>query len=325
MERAVEFAQYWDQADVWSLLGKAQLDKDLVKDAIASFLKADDATHFGDVIAASRSATAFDDLILYLKMARGKVKDVRIDNEMIYAYARTDRLADLEDFLTASNIAKVQDVGDILFTEELYHAARICYTHVNNNAKLAITLVRLKLYAEAVEAARKANNVATWKEVCFSCVVAREFRLAQMCAMHIVVYMDHLIDLVRHYERFGFFQELIAVLEQGINLERSHQGLYTQLGVLYAKYKEEKLMEHIKLFWSRLNIPTLIVACQQNLHWNEVVFLYTHYDQHDAALDVRTHTRQTHTGMHSQRSSDSALQHVSHSLLPCSAFSSSRR
>ena len=56
--------------------------------------------------------------------------------------------------------------------------------------------------------------------------------------------MDHLLDLVHHYERFGYFQELIAVLEQGINLERSHQGMYTQLGVLYAKYKEEKLMEH---------------------------------------------------------------------------------
>jgi clathrin heavy chain len=62
--------------------------------------------------------------------------------------------------------------------------------------------------------------------------------------------------------------------------------MYTQLGVLYAKYKEEKLLEHIKLFWSRLNIPTLLVACQQNLHWNEAVFLYTHYDQYDNAIDV---------------------------------------
>lgn len=286
MERAVEFAEYWDKPDVWSLLGKAQLDKDLVKEAIASFIKADDAAHFADVIAASKSADAFDDLILFLKMARAKVKDVRIDNELVYAYARTDRLGDLEDFLVASHIAKVQDVGDLLFNEALYHAARICYTHVNNNAKLAITLVRLKLYADAVDAARKANNILTWKEVCFSCVVAGEFRLAQMCAMHIIVYMDHLLDLVAHYERFGYFQELIAVLEQGINLERAHQGMYTQLGVLYAKYKEEKLMEHIKLFWSRLNIPTLLVACQQNLHWNEAVFLYTHYDQYDNAVDV---------------------------------------
>ena len=258
----------------------------MVKEAIGSFIKADDATAFVDVIAASRNASVYEDLILYLKMARVKVKDVQIDNEMIYAYAKTNRLADLEDFLAASNVAKVQDVSDILFNEKLYQAARIGYTHVGNNAKLAITLVRLELYAEAVEAARKANNILTWKEVCFACVVAKEFRLAQLSAMNIIVYMDHLLDLVKHYERLGYFQEVIAVLEQGINLDRAHQGMYTQLGVLYAKYKEDKLMEHIKLFWSRLNIPTLLTACQQNLHWNEAVFLYTHYDQYDNAIDL---------------------------------------
>ena len=286
MERAVEFANYWDQPDVWSILARAQLAKDMVKESIGSFIKADDATAFVDVIQASRRAEVYEDLILYLKMARVKVKDVQIDNEVIYAYAKTNRLADLEDFLAASNVARVQDVADILFNEKLYQAARICYTHVGNNAKLAITLVRLELYAEAVEAARKANNILTWKEVCFACVVAKEFRLAQLSAMNIIVYMDHLLDLVKHYERLGYFQEVIAVMEQGINLDRAHQGMYTQLGVLYAKYKEDKLMEHIKLFWSRLNIPTLLTACQQNLHWNEAVFLYTHYDQYDNAVDV---------------------------------------
>ena len=286
MERAVEFANYWDQSDVWSILARAQLSKDMVKESIGSFIKADDATAFVDVIQASRRAEVYEDLILYLKMARVKVKDVQIDNEVIYAYAKTNRLADLEDFLAASNVARVQDVEDILFNEKLYQAARICYTHVGNNAKLAITLVRLELYAEAVEAARKANNILTWKEVCFACVTAKEFRLAQLSAMNIIVYMDHLLDLVKHYERLGYFQEVIAVMEQGINLDRAHQGMYTQLGVLYAKYKEDKLMEHIKLFWSRLNIPTLLTACQQNLHWDEAVFLYTHYDQYDNAVDV---------------------------------------
>jgi len=49
---------------------------------------------------------------------------------------------------------------------------------------------------------------------------------------------------------------------------------------------EDKLMEHIKLSWSRLNIPTLLASCQANLHWPEAVFLYTHYDQFDNAIDV---------------------------------------
>merc|ERR1711933_306237 len=45
-------------------------------------------------------------------------------------------------------------------------------------------------------------------------------------------------------------------------------------------------MEHINLFWSRLNIPTLLQACKDNLHWKETVFLYTHYDQFDNAADT---------------------------------------
>jgi clathrin heavy chain len=93
-------------------------------------------------------------------------------------------------------------------------------------------------------------------------------------------------DLIRQYEIGGHFAELVNLLEQGINLDRAHQGIYTQLGILYAKYKEIKLMEHINLFWSRLNIPTLLQACKDNLHWKETVFLYTHYDQFDNAADT---------------------------------------
>merc|ERR1719419_417293 len=98
--------------------------------------------------------------------------------------------------------------------------------------------------------------------------------------------MDHLADLIRRYETDGHFAQLIQLLEQGINLDRAHQGIYTQLGILYAKYKEKKLMEHIKLFYSRVNIPTLLQVCKDNLHWREVVFLYTHYDQFDNAVDT---------------------------------------
>jgi len=104
--------------------------------------------------------------------------------------------------------------------------------------------------------------------------------------VHIIVFMDHLADLISHYENAGHFAELIGLLEQGCNLDRAHQGIYTQLGILYAKYKEQKLMEHINLFWSRLNIPTLLQECKANLHWKEVVFLYSHYDQFDNAVDT---------------------------------------
>jgi len=286
IDRATEFAEYWDKPDVWSILAKAQLEARLIKESINSFLKADDPTHFQLVINAAKGANLHAELITYIQMARNKLKDVVLDNELIYCYAKTEKLTELEEFINQPNVSKLQDVGDACFNEKLYKAARILYNHINNNAKLAICLVRLEFFQEAVDAARKANAIPTWKAVCFACVDAQKFRLAQMCGVNIIVYQEHLMDLVRHYERGAHFNELIQLLEQGMNLERAHQGIFTQLGVCYSKYNEDKLMEHVKLSWSRLNIPTLLQSCQSNLHWPEAVFLYTHYDQFDNAIDV---------------------------------------
>ena len=51
--------------------------------------------------------------------------------------------------------------------------------------KLACTLIRLAKYSDAVEAARKANDSCTWKEVLEACVDANEFRLGQMCSLNL--------------------------------------------------------------------------------------------------------------------------------------------
>lgn len=61
-----------------------------------------------------------------------------------------------------------------------------------------------------MDSARKANSTRTWKEVCFACVDAEEFRLAQMCGMHIVVHADELQDLINYYQDRGYFEELIG-------------------------------------------------------------------------------------------------------------------
>lgn len=43
-------------------------------------------------------------------------------------------------------------------------------------------------------------------------------------------------------------------LIQGLGLEEAHSGVFTELAVLYSKYAPDKLMEHIKIFWSRCNV-----------------------------------------------------------------------
>lgn len=54
-------------------------------------------------------------------------------------------------------------------------------------------------------------------------------------------------------------------------------------GVIYGRYRPEKLMEHLKLFTARINIPRLIRSCDEQQHWKELTFLYTAYDEFDNA------------------------------------------
>lgn len=56
----------------------------------------------------------------------------------------------------------------------------------------------------------------------------------------------------------GYFEELIGLLEAALGLERAHMGMFTELAILYSKYKPEKMREHLELFWSRVNIPKVL-------------------------------------------------------------------
>lgn len=185
--RAVEFANRVEEDEVWSQVGKAQLKEGLVSDAIESFIRANDATQFNDVIRAADQVDAYEDLVKYLLMVRKKVKEPKVDSELIYAWARIDNLSAIEEFLVQPNVANLQVAGDRLFDEALYEAAKIIFTHISNWARLASTLIKLGQYQGAVDAARKANSSRTWKEVCFACVDAEEFRLAQICGLNIII------------------------------------------------------------------------------------------------------------------------------------------
>jgi clathrin heavy chain len=39
------------------------------------------------------------------------------------------------------------------------------------------------------------------------------------------VHAEELAELVKQYERNGYFDELIALLEAGLGLERAHMGM----------------------------------------------------------------------------------------------------
>lgn len=67
--------------------------------------------------------------------------------------------------------------------------------------------------------------------------------------------------------------------------------MFTELSILYAKYRPESLMDHLKLYWSRINIPKVISATEKAHLWSELVFLYVKYDEFDnAALSMMDHS-----------------------------------
>lgn len=290
LDRAYEFAERCNEPGVWSQLAKAQLQKGLVKESIDSFIKADDPSAYMDVVETSHQTGSWEDLVRYLQMARKKARESYIESELIYAYARTNRLADLEEFISGPNHADIQKIGDRCFEDRMFEPAKILYNNVSNFARLAITLVHLKEYQGAVDSARKANSTRTWKEVCFACVDSEEFRLAQMCGLHIVVHADELEDLINYYQDRGYFEELINLLEAALGLERAHMGMFTELAILYSKYKPAKMKEHLELFWSRVNIPKVLRAAEQAHLWSELVFLYDKYEEYDnAVIAMMTH------------------------------------
>ncbi|KAF9078161.1 hypothetical protein BDP27DRAFT_1253219 [Rhodocollybia butyracea] len=283
LDRGVEYANKVNQPEVWSRLAKAQLDGLRIKDSIDSYIKAEDPSNFAEVIEISDRAGKHDDLVRYLQMSRKSLREPKIDTELAFAYARTDRLHDMEDFLGMTNVADILEVGERCFDVELYQAAKLLFQSISNWARLATTLIYLGENQAAVESARKAGNTQVWKQVHAACIEKQEFRLAQICGLNIIVHAEELSALVVLYERRGYFDEIINLLEAGLSLERAHMGIFTELAILLSKYKPTKLMEHLRLFVARINIPKVIRAVEKAHLWPELVFLYIKYDEFDNA------------------------------------------
>lgn len=72
----------------------------------------------------------------------------------------------------------------------MYEAARLLFKNIHNNAKLALCLVHLGQYREAVEAATKANAVNTWKQV--------KGERAPKCLGTMLLFSFRLLGLVDH-------------------------------------------------------------------------------------------------------------------------------
>ncbi|PVV01950.1 hypothetical protein BB560_003614 [Smittium megazygosporum] len=286
LDRGYEFATQINRPEVWSRLAKAQLKSHKVSDAITSYINANDPSDYLQVITVASASSSYSELIRYLSMARIKIREPIVESELMLAYAYTDRLQDLQEMVKGPNIAKINEVGEKCFSSGLYDAARILFSSSSSWAQLASTLVMLEDYKGAVESCKKANSIVVWRQVNIACIKRKKFDLASICGLNLIVNAEELDPLVKLYESLGYIDEVCSLLENGLGLERAHMGIFTMLAVLYVKYKPEKTMEFLKLYWGRINIPRVIKACEQVHLWCELVFLYVQYEDYDNAINT---------------------------------------
>ena len=52
----------------------------------------------------------------------------------------------------------------------------------------------------------------------------------------------------------------------GSDMGGNAAGIFTELAILYVKYNEAKLMDHLRQFFSRMNIPRVIRECEVLLY-----------------------------------------------------------
>jgi hypothetical protein len=71
------------------------------------------------VIASVHRKGNYEDLVRYLQMARKKSREAAIETELVFAFAKTNRLAEMEDFISSPNLAAIQQVGDSCFDEKV--------------------------------------------------------------------------------------------------------------------------------------------------------------------------------------------------------------
>ncbi|KAL8431096.1 hypothetical protein ACSSS7_005501 [Eimeria intestinalis] len=253
LERAQEFAQTCGNAEVWKKLGRAQLRQGRVSEAVDSLIKANDGEVFREVVEKATEQGAFEAMADYLLMARKSIsnKDQTLDSELLYAYAMTERLEDMEMFLNGTNTANVQAIGDRLFDKGNYQAAKLLYQSLPNYSKLASCYVRMRDFGAAVDAARKAKNPKTWKEVAFGALEEGELKCAHNAGLQLIAHPDLLDALVEEYERRGLHKQLMELL-----------------GLLVA---------HVFLRGGG--------TCEKCCLWKEAVYLHTIYDEYEQAAN----------------------------------------
>lgn len=170
---ACRYAEQVNQPQVWMRLAVAQLKANRIKEAVDAYINSDvrlPSQILIEVTNKCQENEKWEDLIRFLRSQQKLHAPIAAIENLVatglgVGFAKLGRLGDLGSFLMTTNPTLVLVVADRCLEDEMYTAAKILYTGVENQVKLAETLVKLKDFSGAVNAALNACSLVTWKKV----------------------------------------------------------------------------------------------------------------------------------------------------------------
>ena len=217
----------------------------------------------------------------YLELARQSPFNSPYIEEM---YCTTLTINELQSYVHLPTLADLYKVGQHMLDSNQYEHAKIIYTSLLEYAQLSKTLCYLKEYSQALEMAKKANKITVYKELLVILLHQQEYGLAMQCTLQLIIYPDELDFIKQNYANNPM--ELIKCLQNALGLQQAHMPLFTLLSDLYCQYLVKELQSHLELFWSRMNIPTVVESCIRYSCWKEACYLLIKYEEIDRALVI---------------------------------------
>eukprot|EP00924_Labyrinthula_sp_SR-Ha-C_P001550 maker-scaffold_18-snap-gene-1.5-mRNA-1 protein AED:0.42 eAED:0.42 QI:0/0/0/0.66/1/1/3/0/1799 len=315
VERAVDFAKSLnfigntfdndlerrqEKKDVLSVLARHLHQKGEIKEALTYYIEAANPAHFAPLITSTKELNqeeVYAVLVEFLQMARKKQKEKLIDTTLVYAYCKLGQMKQLEQFLLTPNLAEVGKIAQEIYNEPQasqkdLETCIILFSNDSNHKMLSLCYLKLKRFTKAVDAAKKANDVETWKLVNIGCLDNNEVELANIAGLNIIANPVYLDDVVSLYEQKGFFKEVVWLLESGVNVENAHNNTFTMLAILYAKYsdfldlKKNVLIDFVRRQGKKINSTKFVRISQSLLKYEEVAELYRIMGELESALSV---------------------------------------
>jgi clathrin heavy chain len=84
-----------------------------------------------EVIKISNHTGKHNDLVCLSKCHR-RLQEPKINTELAYAYAKTDHLHDMEDFLSMTNVTDISEVREKCFEDELCQMVNLLFMSISN-------------------------------------------------------------------------------------------------------------------------------------------------------------------------------------------------